>query len=267
MVYAGRLLSSGRFETLARLAFRQLSKAKADFGVWLNVAAEAGSAASLASLEEDLSVIEDSDVRNVVLAYWRARARRFEEAAVLLKKIDRPLMRPAVALLSARTWVLAGDRPRARLALAQSARGIDPLEALAQQPITEELDGPAARRIVQALLSPRVKEEAQIKLLLTFVLHGLGDPKREAAEEMLEILKTRVSRLETSQIAALWLYAGRSGAAEAERAWRELIGARGSAMLPVLAPGKLTWAMKKLLLDRARLPAEFTFRLVSFREK
>lgn len=258
VVYAGKLLAAGRFETLARLGCRQLAKAGADFGLWLNVAAEAGALCSEGLLEKDLSAIADLVVRDVVTAYWRARARRLEEASALLVKGDRLLMRPAVALLSARTWVLAGDRPRARLALAQSARGIDPLEALAQQPVTEELDGPAARRIVQALLSPRVKEEAQMRLLLTFVLHGLGDSKPEAADEMLEILKSRVSRLEASQIAALWLYAGSGGAIKAEQFWRELIGQRNWVQLPVISFTERSSAMIRLLVALTPMPIEFS---------
>ena len=263
VLYAGKLLTAGRFETLARLGCRQLAKAGPDFGLWLNVAAEAGALCSEGLLGKDLSKIADPVVRDVVTAYWRARAKRFEEAAELLGKVDRPLMRPAVALLSARTWVLAGDRPRARLALAQSARGIDPLEALAQQPVTEELDGPAARRIVQALLNPRLKEGVQMRLLLTFVLHALGDPKPEAADEMLEILRPRAMRLDTSQLAALWLHAGRAGAADAEEFWRELIGRRNGIVLPVMVTGEVSGPMLRLVLGRASLTLEFSLRLVS----
>lgn|GEM_PF-5558443 len=263
VLYAGKLLTAGRFETLARLGCRQLAKAGPDFGLWLNVAAEAGALCSEGLLGKDLSKIADPVVRDVVTAYWRARAKRFEEAAELLGKVDRPLMRPAVALLSARTWVLAGDRPRARLALAQSARGIDPLEALAQQPVTEELDGPAARRIVQALLSPRVKEEAQIKLLLTFVLHGLGEPKREAAEEMLKSLWSRIPFMETSQLCTLWLYAGRAGAVEAERFLRERLGQFGGFTLPAIVSGPVSPAWVRLISTRAPLPLELSIRLVS----
>lgn len=263
VLYAGKLFSAGRFESLARLGCRQLAKAGADFGLWLNVAAEAGAMSGVPPLDDELAKVADPAVRDVVNAYWRARAKRFEEAAALLGKVDRPLMRPAVALLSARTWVLAGDRPKARLALAQSARGIDPLDALAQQPVTEELDGPAARRIVQTLLSPRLEEGVQMRLLLTFALHGLGDPKLEAAEEILEILRPRAWRLETSQVSALWLYAGRAGATEAERFWRERLGQFGSVTLPAIASGPVSPAWVRLIWTRAPLPLEFSIRLAS----
>lgn len=263
VVYAGKLLAAGQFDFLGRLGCRQLVEAGPDFGVWLNVAAEAGALAGGPALESYVAEIPDPVVRDVVTAYWRARARRFEEAIALLAKVDRPLMRPAVALLSARTWVLAGDRPRARLALAQAARAIDSLEALAQQPLTEELDGSSARRIVRTLLSPRWKEEVQMKSLLTFALHGLGDPQREAAEEMLEILRPRVSRLESSQMAALWLYSGLAGATDAERFWRELIGQQTGLTVPALARGEITVPMARLVLLRASLPLEFSLSFFS----
>jgi len=267
--YAGKLLPAWRFDILTRLACRQLAMGGPDFGIWLNVAAEAGAMSGAALAEDDLNKVADPAARDVITAYWRARARRFEEAAALLAKVDRPLMRPAVALLSARTWVLAGYRSRARLALAQSAFAVGPLEALAQQPVTEKIDGAAARRIVQALLSPRLKDEAQLKLLLTFLLHGLGDPRAEAAEEILALLRPRASRLDTSQLAAFWLYSGLAGARDAERFWRESVSQRTGVAVPSMSDGGMNLPMARLVLLRVPLPLEFSlgvFSLIAERE-
>jgi hypothetical protein len=261
-LYASRLVSTGGFARLAELACRELDAGGPDFGIWLTAAAESARLAGAAGLRT-LGTLRDADAGRLASAYVLARTGRPAEAAESLRRSGGKPLPPALALLGARAWVAAGDVSEARRLLARASRVAQPTEILAEQFVTGDVPPELARRHVSGLLAAGMDADVRRRGLFLLLLHSLPWADPGVAEDILQALGPLQARLDPSLLATLWLHAALAGAQPAELFWRERLQQRTANVLPEVSRDALTPGLAGILCDRAPLPLELVWALLS----
>ena len=261
--FAGRLIAAGEFGRLSRLAIMELGRPGPLSGTWLNLAAESAVLAGTTFVPGIPEAPGDPAIRGVLTGYHRARLGDHAAAVAALTGAGGAAMPGPLAVLAARAWLVLGDSPRARIALARTTGPVVPREAFIQEALFLERGSAEEGLLLRGVLPEGLEAPERALRATLFMLFTLDGPAASAAEALSARFLPVEASLDTPFAATLWLYCARARSEREEREWRARLQVRLRSPPPPVAAGPFTVPLLRLTIDRVPLPLEIVCALMA----